>query len=135
MDFTTLLNPPPQGPAQPLVPEHQRVWDALLAHTAARAAPERWAELNTDFTSGEVLAAVMRCGNGKAADLEGLTAEGLKLFLMHAGTGSIVLDLLTSILNACHDGGLPPQACTSKLVPVPKGAAGMDPQNYRGIAV
>jgi len=133
--FTALFNPPVLGPEQPLSSEHQRVWDRLVARSRRDAQPRRWAELNIDFTRGEVLDAVQHCSNGKAADLEGLTAEGLKLFLLHAEAGPAMVDLLTTVLNACTDGGLPPQACTSKLVPIPKGVASMDPHNYRGIAV
>ena len=133
--FSALFNPPPATAGAVRPAGQQRVWDDLLAQSAARAQPQRWAELNTDFTRDEVVAAIQQCSNGKAADLEGLTAEGLKLFLLHEEAGPAMLDVLTTLLNTCHESGLPPQACTSKLIPIPKGTAGMDPNSYRGIAV
>ncbi len=134
--FNGLLNPPPPAGAPPqpaaAVPEREAFEEACRC----RAQPDLLADLGGEITDGEVRAAIDELAAGKAADLQGLTAEALQLFLLHAGCGDALVTSIAHLLNMCvHSGALPDQICTSKLVPVPKGAPSADPTQYRGIAV
>jgi hypothetical protein len=69
----------------------------------------------------------------KAADLEGMTAEALKL-VVACGAGPM-LDCVTAVIDSCHK-EVPRQMTLNKLTPIPKGPnSGNNVQLHRGISV
>jgi hypothetical protein len=89
--------------------------------------------MNAPLTREELIDHIRSCKNGKAADLNGMTAEALKL-VVAAGCNSL-LDCLVAILDGCNR-EVPEQIMRSKLTPIPKGSTkSKDPSQYRGIAV
>lgn len=89
--------------------------------------------LNADITKEELCMHIKSCKNGKAADLDGITAEALKLTV--ACQANTLLDCLVEVLDECH-AQMPKQMTLSKLTPIPKCSnSGHDHSLHRGIAV
>ena len=82
------------------------------------------------ITREEVLLAVQRLKNGKAAGPDGIIGELLK----HAG--HLAMDLLVKFFNVLFDRGRYPNSWTeSIIVPLFKKGNQNDPNNYRGISL
>ena len=78
----------------------------------------------------EVLLAIQRLKNGKAAGLDGITGELLK----HAG--HLAVDFLVKFFNVLFECGIYPDSWTeSIIIPLFKKGNQNDPGNYRGISL
>ena len=89
--------------------------------------------LNAPLTREELCQHITTCKNKKAADLEGMTAEALKLAV--ASRASSLLNCVTAVIDGCHK-EVPKQMTLNKLTPIPKEAhSGQDVHLYRGISV
>ena len=89
--------------------------------------------LNAPLTREELCTHIKACKNGKAADLDGMTAEALKLVV--ASGAHSMLDCITAVIDGC-DVTIPRQMTQNKLTPIPKAAnSGKNLLLHRGIAV
>ena len=89
--------------------------------------------LNAPLTREELCYHIKACKNRKAADLEGMTAEAMKLVV--ASRASSMLDCVAAVIDGCHK-EVPKQMTQNKLTPIPKEAhSGQNVQLYRGISV
>ena len=93
--------------------------------------------LNCGISVGEVTEALALMKNGKAAGVDGISAE----FLRHSTDPRIVDSMsalvtpLTHLFNNVFTGEYPAQWAICTVTPVPKKGDPQDPNNYRGIAV
>ena len=85
------------------------------------------------FDVGLLSKLAMEMGTGKAAGMDGLTAEHLK------NSHPIIFTILCKLFNQClFTGWVPPAFSVSYTVPVPKGDAGsqsLSALNFRGISI
>ena len=82
------------------------------------------------ITREEVLLAIQRLKNGKAAGPDGITGELFK----HAG--HLAVDVLVKFFNVLFERGIYPDSWTeSNIVPLFKKGNQNDPNNYRGISL
>ena len=86
--------------------------------------------LNRPISKGEVLLALRKLKNEKAAGPDGIIGEMLK------NSGSYVLDFFVKFFNALFEKGVFPERWTESVVlpPFKKGDAN-NPNNYRGISL
>jgi len=93
--------------------------------------------LNCTISVGEVSEALALMKNGKAAGVDGISAE----FLRHSTDPRIIDSMsalvtpITHLFNTVFSGEYPAQWGTCTVTPVPKKGDPQDPNNYRGIAV
>ena len=89
--------------------------------------------LNAPLTREELCQHIKACKNKKAADLEGMTAEAMKLAV--ASRASSLLDCVTAVIDGCHK-EVPKQMTLNKLTPIPKEAhSGQNVHLYNRISV
>lgn len=101
------------------------------------------AALNTDFTECEIVSALDKVANGKAAGVDGIPMEFLKhAVIVTPGEGGantrqyILRHHITFLFNKVLAEGYPVEWATGALVPVPKPKGNPESQDdYRGIAV
>lgn len=125
--FASLL-----GKSEEVVHMQKGTWDPQVSELECLSDEDR-SLLNRPLTREELCDHIMTCKNGKAADLNGITAEALKLVVASGCTA--MLDCLVTIIDGC-DKEVPRQLQLSKLTPIPKSSAkSKDPSQYRGIAV
>jgi hypothetical protein len=123
---------------------------AVALHLRHVVSPDSMASLNEPITVDEVIGILQALPRGKAADVQGLTCELLRLAVVRVPASSVVAPdteyvceplaaCLTHILqnlSACHT--LPVVMQVSKLTPVPKSgraSSRLDKNMYRGISV
>ena len=88
--------------------------------------------LNRPISLEEVLIALNRLKNRKAAGPDGIIGEMLK----NASKSNLVLDFLVRFFNALFDRGVYPELWTESIVlPLFKKGNTNDPNNYRGISL
>ena len=85
------------------------------------------------FDVGLLSKLAMEMGTGKAAGMDGLTAEHVK------NSHPIIFTILCKLFNQClFTGWVPPAFIVSYTVPVPKGDTGsrsLSASNFRGISI
>ena len=88
--------------------------------------------LNRPISLEEVLIALNRLKNRKAAGPDGILGEMLK----NVSKSNLVLDFLVKFFNALFDRGVYPECWTESIVlPLFKKGNTNDPNNYRGISL
>ena len=103
---------------------------APLGSGPAPTSPAALQQLVDPFTDNEVLSALEALKTGRAADIYGLKAELIRLFV------PFVSSHITPLVNRFFRIAFPSSLSTSVLIPVYKGKGDpSDPANFRGISV
>lgn len=138
--FSSLLGAQP--PAADLTEAQQNLKQQLY-QACRRLSQDEMAVLNEPLTVDEV-ASAMRLAPGRAADLQGLTGEAVRVAAEKPEEEEEFVcrpfvECMQWLLQLLLDGSPPPDVmCTSKLAPVPKSGQAQAPSDknmYRGVSV